>query len=224
MPTESEQTCIVAIDGPAGSGKSTLARLLASKLGYQHVDTGAMYRAVAYQALCNQVLLSDENELSRLAETTEILFQIMEGVQRVLINGVDRSSEIRIPEVTAIVSEVSAIHGVRIALVQMQRRFAVENNIVMEGRDIGSVVFPNAMYKFFLTASPEERGKRRYIELKDKGVEIELNQVVKDIKTRDQLDSERDFAPLIKSEGAIEIDTTNLSIDEVLNKMLHWIV
>jgi cytidylate kinase len=162
--------------------------------------------------------------LTRLAESTDISFRTVAGVQRIWVNGVDRSTEIRSPEVTAIVSEVSAVRGVRTAMVRIQREIAGRQRIVMEGRDIGSYVFPNATYKFFLTASPEERGKRRYLELREKGVQIELDRVVLDLERRDRLDSERDLAPLVKSEGAVEIDTTDLTIDQVLDKMVRLIV
>lgn len=218
-----ERQRIVTIDGPAGSGKTTLAKMLSQELGYIHVDTGAMYRSVAYKALDEGVSPEEEKRLTELAESIRISFRPYPGGQRVFIDGTDRTKEIRLPEVEKIVSAVSAVPGVRAALVRIQRKMGEQGGVVMEGRDIGSHVFPNAAHKFFLTASLEARAGRRHAEFQRTGVPSALDSVIREIRMRDSLDSERESAPLVKPEGAVEIDTTDLSIDDVFKRMLHFI-
>ncbi len=214
----------IALDGPAGSGKSTVARTVAVKLGYQYIDTGAMYRAITLKALKNQIPIDDESRLTELAANTVIRFKyIGTGDQpqlRVIMDGVDVSEEIRSLEVTNNVSAVSAVAGVRKALVKLQRGMAEEGGVVMDGRDIGTVVLPNAELKIFLTASVEERSKRRWLELKTKGVEVPLEELEQQIRKRDEFDSNRAVDPLRQAEDAILLDTTHLSIDEVTDRIV----
>jgi cytidylate kinase len=199
---------IIAIDGPAGAGKSTLARRIAAKLGYVYVDSGAMYRAVALWALRANVALSDMHRLEQLANAAHIEFA--PGGVSVLLNDEDVSSAIRTPEVSQAASEVSLVPAVRRALVQKQREIGEQVSIVMEGRDIGTVVFPDATVKIFLDAIPEERATRRANE-----VALPAEIVERQIRERDQRDRKRAESPLVQAPDAIYVDTTGLSIDEV---------
>lgn len=215
---------VIAIDGPAGAGKSTVARILSSKLGYKYLDTGAMYRALTYLALKNNIDVNDIGKLTNLANETDIDF--IESSDRedncILVNNEDVTDEIRTFCVNKYVSEVAKVRGVREAMVRMQRDIAREGKIVMDGRDIGSRVLPTADFKFYITASLEERTKRRYAEIKD-NEEITLEGVKKDIINRDQTDKNRKQSPLVKTEDAILIDTTDLSIEEVVDTLLNII-
>lgn len=215
----------IALDGPAGSGKSTIARAVALKFGYQYIDTGAMYRAITLKALKNKIPVDDESRLTELAANTTINFKyIGTGDQpqlRVIMDGVDVSEAIRSLEVTDNVSAVSAVAGVREALVKLQRSMAEEGGVVMDGRDIGTVVLPNAELKIFLTASVAERSKRRWLELKAKGVEVPLEELEQQIRKRDQFDSNRAVDPLRQAEDAILLDTTDLSISEVTDRIVE---
>lgn len=212
----------IAIDGPAGAGKSSVAKNLAEKLKFIYVDTGAMYRALAYKALKNKIRVTDQLKLIELARTTSINFLLdINNVQRVICDGEDVTEAIRRPEVSEIVSIVAAIPEVRVNLVEKQRALANSNNIIMDGRDIGTIVLPQADYKFFLVASLEERARRRLEEFKNKGYEINLTGVLQDITKRDKLDSERETAPLKPAEDALIIDTSDLNISQVVNLILE---
>ena len=211
---------IIAIDGPAGSGKSTVAKQLANRLGYLYIDTGAMYRAVAWKSLQERIFLSEPDTITALAERMVIHFERTDG-QRIIVDDTDVTEAIRTPEVTQLSSPVSAIPGVRVRLVEMQRQMGREGGVVMEGRDIGTVVFPEAEVKVFLTASSEERARRRAVELAVKGVKTDISLVAKDMKERDTRDSTREHAPLKQAPDAIHIDTDGMSIEEVIQAVLR---
>lgn len=212
---------IIAIDGPSGVGKSTLCTLLARELGYLKLDTGAMYRTIALAAVRNRVPTDDAQALQQLCAETTIDFARGEDGERVLMNGEDVTSQIRTPEISLLTAEVAACLEVREAMVARQRVLGRDGGVVLEGRDIGTVVFPGAEVKFFLSASAEERGRRRYLELRAKGLEVDLPQTIIEVETRDAADSCRTVSPLRRADDAIEIDTSALSIDEVLQKMLQ---
>jgi cytidylate kinase len=213
------QKLIVAIDGPAGSGKSTSAMLVAQKLGYLYIDTGAMYRAITFLAIKNN--LTDENEISTLAEKTDLKLDFVNGKTKVFVDGLEITDEIRLPEVNDRVSEISKIEKVRKILVRKQREMGHgDRGVVMEGRDIGTVVFPDADVKFFMTASIEERAKRRMKEYAQKNINISLEEVKKNLMNRDKIDSGRKVSPLTIADGAIEVNTSDVSIDEQVNLIL----
>ena len=211
---------VIAIDGPGGAGKSTIARLLAEELGYLHLDTGAMYRAVTLAALNQNINFKDEEALTETAEEIEIDFN-EDG--DIFLNGENVSSEIRTQAVNENVSKTAAVKGVRETLVKKQKKLAEEHKVVMDGRDITTVVLPDAEHKFYLTASLEERARRRYEEMKGKGMQVSLENIKENIKNRDKLDSEREHSPLKKAEDAVEIDSTELSIEEVVEKIKSFI-
>lgn len=215
----------IALDGPAGSGKSTIARAVALKFNYIYIDTGAMYRAITLKAIQHKISTENKVALTQLAQKTLIRFRYNEtnGLSelRVIMDGVDVSEVIRSLEVTNNVSAVSAVAGVREALVGLQRIMAQEGGVVMDGRDIGTVVLPDAELKIFLTASVKERSKRRWMELKAKGVEVDLEELEEQIRKRDQLDSNREVDPLRQANDAILIDTTLLSITEVTDQIVE---
>jgi cytidylate kinase len=210
---------VIAIDGPSGAGKSTIAGMLANRLGYLQIDTGAMYRAVAYLMKSASVDLSDSNAVERFCSDIDIRFAIQDGIKRVLANGQDVTGLIRTPEISSLTSTVSALKPVREALLVSQREMGRIGGVVLEGRDIGTVVFPDADLKFFLFASPEERGRRRYEELSAKGEAVTLQETVDAVVRRDEQDSQRDIAPLRQAEDAISVDSTGLDIDAVLDLM-----
>ncbi|MBN2909702.1 (d)CMP kinase [Polycladomyces sp. WAk] len=207
----------VAIDGPAGAGKSTVARQVADRLGLTYVDTGAMYRAVTWKALREQVNPSDEVAVTRLAQQTQIDIHPTD----IWVDGVRVTEEIRSPEVTAQVSAVARIPGVREALVEKQRAIAQKTGVVMDGRDIGTYVLPDADVKVFLTASIEERARRRYLEMMRRGFSANLEELKEAIRRRDEADTTREHAPLRKADDAVEIDTTSRSIDDVVERILE---
>lgn len=211
----------IAIDGPAGAGKSTISKLLASQLGYIHIDTGAMYRAVGLKVLKNNVSPHDSRKIVEILNSTDIQIKLVDGRQLVFLDGEDVTEKIRQPEVSMYASDVSKIREVRERLVKMQQELAKQKGVIMDGRDIGTHVLPNAELKIFLTATAEERAKRRFLELKQKGYEVDYYQLLDEIKKRDQNDMTREFAPLRVAEDAIVIDSTSLSIEEVLQKVLE---
>jgi cytidylate kinase len=215
---------IIAIDGPAGSGKSTSAKLIAQKLGYLYIDTGAMYRAITFLTLKNGISLENIPEIVELAEKTDIQLEYINGKTIVKVSGNDITDEIRTKEVNSKVSEISKIEGVRTALVAKQREMKNLNyGIVMEGRDIGTVVFPNADVKIFLTATIEQRAKRRAKEFEERGVKVSLDEIKNNIVHRDSIDTTRSVSPLKKALGCVEIDTSKVTIDEQVNLILNEI-
>ena len=213
---------VIAVDGPAGAGKSTAARHLAQMLGYLYLDTGAMYRALAYKALKEGVDLRDGDALCGLLESTEIdLLAAPEGGVQVILDGVDVTGVVRTPEVNASVSLVAGFESVRREMVARQRRLAAQSNVVMDGRDIGTVVLPRADVKFFLTASLAARAERRHRELERLGYPSSAGRIKEEIAHRDALDSNRAVAPLARAEDAVLIDTTDMEVEEVVAAMLE---
>jgi len=210
---------IVAIDGPAGAGKSTIARLLAQRLGYTYIDTGAMYRAVALCSERQGISWDDPDGLERLTLSLDLEFEPDGERSRLLVNGEDVSEAIRTPQISRGASEVSRWPGVRCALVEQQQRMSAEQSVVMEGRDIGTVVFPQAQVKIFLTATPEERSRRRTAELSERGEEADPEQVLQEVLDRDRRDCEREHSPLRQAEDAMEVVTDGMSIDEVVEHL-----
>lgn len=217
----SQRELIIAIDGPSGAGKSTLSKLLAQHLGYVNIDTGAMYRAVALAASRRGIDLADEASLGRLAQQVQIGFRRGPEGEQVLLDGEDVSSAIRTPEISLLTSRVAACAAVRQAMVDLQRRMGQQGGVVLEGRDIGSVVFPGAEVKIFLSASARERGRRRHAELRAKGLQVDLEQTIAEVEARDAADSGREHAPLVQPADAVVIDATALGIEEVLGQMLE---
>lgn len=211
---------IVAIDGPAGSGKSTVTHLLARKLGYVHIDTGALYRSIALKAKEAGISYDDPKALGELAENSRLEFQwLNDDRNHVFLDGRNVSALIRTPDISMAASKISAYPEVREALLGLQRGMGAHGGVVLEGRDIGTVVFPNAHAKFYLTASVESRARRRAVELEEKGVYLDFEEVKKQVVERDRGDMERKVAPLKKAADAIEVDTTNMSVDEVVNHL-----
>ncbi len=211
----------MAIDGPAGAGKSTLARRIAGKLGFLYINTGAMYRAVALWALRLNVATSDMHRLEQLAEAAQI--ELTTNDDRVILNGEDVSEAIREQQVSEAASQVSAIPGVRRALLAVQRRMAETSSVVMEGRDIGSVVFPQAQVKIFLDADPQERARRRALEMANDGQQAPIESVVGEIERRDERDRQRKEAPLVQAPDAQLVDTTGLTLEEVEEIILRLV-
>ncbi len=204
----------VAIDGPAGAGKSTVARAAAQKLGYIYVDTGALYRAVGVYCLRNSIVTTDVDGVGAILKDITVELKFIDGVQHVFLNGDDVSTEIRLPEASMAASNVSAIPSVRAFLFDLQRDIAAKNNCLMDGRDIGTVVLPNAQVKIFLTADPEERAMRRYKELIEKGSNVTFEEVLEDLKVRDYNDSHREIAPLKPAEDSVIVNTTGMTLEE----------
>ena len=210
---------IVAIDGPSGVGKSTLSKLLSLDLGYINLDTGAMYRAVALASLRQGIDAKDHAALKQLCEKIVIEFERGEKDERVLLNGEDVSAQIRTPEISLLTASVAACPDVRQAMVERQRVLGADGGVVLEGRDIGTIVFPNADVKFFLKASSEVRGQRRFLELQTKGVDVDLARTISEVQARDVADTSRKNSPLRQADDAIVIDTTDLNITQVLERM-----
>ncbi|WP_039767744.1 MULTISPECIES: (d)CMP kinase [unclassified Caldicellulosiruptor] len=211
----------IAIDGPAGAGKSTISKLLAKKLGYIHIDTGAMYRAIGLKVLNSNIKSNEIEKILEVLNNTDIQIKIIGGNQLVFLDGEDVTEKIRQPTVSMYASDVSKIKEVREKLVKIQQDLAKQKGVIMDGRDIGTHVLPDAELKIFLTATAEERAKRRFLELKEKGYEVDYYQLLDEIKQRDLNDMTRELAPLRVAENAIVIDSTNLTIEEVLQKVLE---
>ena len=210
----------VAIDGPAGAGKSTVAKAAAKELGYIYVDTGALYRTVALNAVRNGVA-DDDEKIVQMLDKTVVELKHIDGVQAVFLNGEDVSSLIRTPEISMGASKVSAIPKVREFLLDLQRDIAKKNNVIMDGRDIATVVLPNADVKIFLFASPECRAQRRYKELIEKGEDVKFEDVLADVNQRDYQDSHREIAPLRPSEESVMCDTSELNLEESIQAVVN---
>ena len=211
---------VVAIDGPAGAGKSTVAQLAAKELGYTYIDTGAMYRAVAWKTLQMSQPVTDEL-IVEVVKNIQVLLEYKAGKTAVYVDGQDVSGEIRTPEVTAIVSQVAALGPVRTKMVELQREMATKGGVLMDGRDIATNVLPNADVKIFLTASIETRAIRRFKEMESKGYKVDLAELQKDIAARDKADSEREISPLVQAEDAELLDTSSMNIEEVVEAILQ---
>lgn len=215
-----KNTIAIAIDGPAAAGKSTVAKIVAEKLSYTYIDTGAMYRAFTLEALNKDINMNKEAALKDLLEVTKIELKQSKNHQLVILNGEDVTLEIRSENVTNSVSHIAKLQPIREIMVNRQQALAKEQSVVMDGRDIGTHVLPDAEMKFFLVASVEERAKRRYEENIKKGFPADLQQLKKEIEERDKIDSMRKVAPLVRAYDAIEIDTTSLSINDVVSFIL----
>lgn len=210
----------IAIDGPAGAGKSTIAKIVAEALQFTYIDTGAMYRAVTYKTLNENIQLYDATAIENMLNKTSIMLQPSEQGQLVFIDGEDVSQEIRSNEVTSNVSEVAAHANIREILVAMQQKLAANGGVVMDGRDIATHVLKDAELKIFMSATVEERARRRYLDNERRGIESTIESLQKEIALRDKLDSEREASPLIQAEDALFLDTTNLTIDEAAQEIL----
>lgn len=213
----------IALDGPAGAGKSTVAKGAAKELGFIYVDTGALYRTVGLKFLREGYNTDLNCDIESVLKTIEVDIKFIDGTQHVFLNGEDVSDAIRTPEASMMASAVSAKPPVRAFLLEMQRKLARENNVLMDGRDIGTVVLPNATLKFFVTASVEERATRRYKELIAKGMDVNYDDIYKDIETRDYNDSHREIAPLKPAEDSIIFDTTGNTLEESIEKLITMI-
>jgi cytidylate kinase len=227
MQTKASKNIAIAIDGPAGAGKSTTAKLVAVSLGYLHIDTGAMYRAIALKVLRHNIPLDDVEKISSLAQNTEIRLVPSNTGPEVLLDGESVTSFIRIPEVSQAASKVSAIAGVRTVMVREQQRLAQHGGVVLEGRDIGTVVLPHAELKIFMVADIHERAKRRMAELAQTGIPSREEDVLHDLELRDQQDSTRSVSPLRKADDAVEVDTSHLTIEQqvqfIVDRAIHVI-
>ena len=213
----------VAIDGPAGAGKSTIARAAAKELGFIYVDTGALYRAVGVYCLRKEITTTDADGVGAVLNEINVELKFIDGVQHVYLNGDDVSTEIRLPEASMAASNVSAIPSVRAFLFDLQRDIAAKNNCIMDGRDIGTVVLPNAKVKIFLTADPEERAMRRFKELEEKGSTVTYQEVLDDLKVRDYNDSHREIAPLKPAEDSVVINTTGNTLEQSIDLIVRTI-
>ncbi len=215
---------VIVIDGPAGAGKSTVSRLLAERLNYLYLDTGALYRALAYKALREKISIRNEDALSQLCGSTDVAMKIIGGQLAVFVDGEDVAEKIRSQQVGQAASQISAFEVVRGKLLLLQRQLGENGNIVAEGRDMGSVVFPGADFKFYLDADLEERAQRRHRELLAKNAEIPIDTVNREIQARDHQDSQRKIAPLKKTKDAVTIDSTNMTPPQVVEEMLKYIL
>ncbi|OCS87804.1 (d)CMP kinase [Caryophanon tenue] len=216
-----KKTIQIAIDGPAGAGKSTIAKIVAEKLGFTYIDTGAMYRAITYKALQQGVSLADEAALSELLRQSTITLKPSERGQLVFLDGQDVSEVIRTNDVTASVSEVAAHADIREQMVAAQQQLAEAGGVVMDGRDIASHVLPQAELKVFMSATVEERARRRFVDNEKRGIPATIESLIEDIARRDKLDSEREVSPLVQADDAIYLDTTSLTIDEAAEEILR---
>jgi len=212
---------IIAIDGPAGAGKSTVAKIIARRLGFLYIDTGAMYRALTLKAIEEKISVNDTASLIKMAHSAAIdLVNNQDGSLTIFLDGKDVSALIRQPRITKLVSDIAKIKGVREVMLGLQRKLGKQKNSVLDGRDIGTVVFPDADRKFYIDADFSERSKRRFKELKEAGESVTQQDIEDDVRNRDNIDSTRECAPLKRAHDAIYIDTTNLTIEEVVNKIL----
>ncbi|MCX2801834.1 (d)CMP kinase [Microbulbifer thermotolerans] len=224
MSEADNQPPVITIDGPSGSGKGTIAKLLAEKLKFSLLDSGALYRLTALVALSRDIDLADEAALTKVASGLDIRFEPRDGEVAVLLEGRDVSRDIRMERVSMAASKVAAMPGVRAALLQRQRDFLKPPGLVADGRDMGTTVFPDAPVKVFLTASAEERARRRYEQLREKGVSVSLRDLLEDIRARDARDMNRAASPLVAAEDAVELDSTGVTIDGVLEKVLQLVL
>ncbi len=215
------KTINIAIDGPGGAGKSSISRTIADELGFIHVDTGAMYRAIGLYAVRHDCL--SEEAITQEIKNIQVELKFISGMQRVLLCGEDVTDFIRSPEVTMAASRVSAVGAVRAHLLDLQKKIAAENNVIMDGRDIGAVILPHADLKIYLTASDEERASRRYLELREKPDCPTYEQILEDIRQRDYNDMHREIAPLQRAEDAVLVDTTNMGFNEVVEHISDMI-
>ena len=213
----------IAIDGPAGAGKSTIAKAVAKRLGIIYLDTGAMYRSVAYYVLKHGVSVSDEKEVQRLLDGLEMDIRYEDGAQQIYVCGENVTPYLREPHMSKAASDVSALPAVRYKMVELQREFAASHDVVLDGRDIGTFVLPEANCKFYMTASPEERAERRHKELAEKGSACTLQEVLDDINKRDYNDSHRAVAPLMQADDAVYIDTTDMTPEEVTELVVRTV-
>lgn len=209
----------IAIDGPAGAGKSTIAKRLAKELSFVYVDTGAMYRSIGLYMIKNGIDIHDKDAVEKASEKADVSLKYIDGTQHVILNGEDVSDQIRTEEVSKAASVVSAYPQVRKNLTALQKKLAESENVVMDGRDIGTCVLPNADLKIYLTASAEVRGKRRFKELTAKGEKADLTEIVEDIKKRDEADMTREISPLRKADDAVEVDSSDMTIDDVVARI-----
>ncbi|WP_304083650.1 (d)CMP kinase [Peptostreptococcus stomatis] len=206
------ENLVIAIDGPAGAGKSTISKLIAKNLGINYIDTGAMYRAITYKCIKEDIDVNDIQRVVDLCSRTDVDFVD----NYIYLDGQRLNEEIRTLQVSSRVSDVAKIPQVREFLLEKQREIGKRSDVILDGRDVGTHIFPDAKYKFFLNASAQERGRRRYQELIDKGQSVVLEEIIEDIKKRDYIDSTRELAPLVKADDAIEVDTTSMTIDQVV--------
>ena len=213
----------IAIDGPAGAGKSTIAKIVAERLSFIYIDTGAMYRAIAIYFIDNEVNLDDDEEIINACSNIDISIKYEGGVQQVILNGENVTSRLRDEEVGRMASICSVFAPVREKLVKLQQSLAAKEDVVMDGRDIGTVVLPNANVKVYLTASSKARAKRRYLELTQKGISCNIEEIEEEIIERDKRDMERKISPLRKAEDAVLVDSSNLSIEEVVEAITDLI-
>ncbi len=214
---------VIALDGPSGSGKSTVAKFLSDKLNILYLDTGAMYRATALKALNLGIDTFDEEGVKTFINDINLEIKYIDKSQHTFLDGEDVSQKIREPHMSMAASNISSLKTVRLKMVEMQRKIASDISCVLDGRDIGSYVLPDADYKFFITASPEVRAKRRFDELKAKNFDVNYDEILKDIEKRDYNDIHRDFSPLVQAKDAVYIDTSDMNIEEVTNKILSFI-
>lgn len=210
----------IALDGPSGSGKSTVAKIISSKLDILYLDTGAMYRACALEAILQNADCLDEEKVAKFINDIDLKIEYENGAQKTILRGKDVSKDIRKNEVSLMASNISSLPCVRLKMVEMQREVAKQNDCVLDGRDIGTYVLPDANFKFFVTAKPEVRAQRRYKELLEKGQTVDYNTLLQEINQRDYNDSHRAFAPLKQADDAILIDTSDMTIEEVVNTIL----
>ena len=214
---------VIALDGPSGSGKSTIAKILSNRLNILYLDTGAMYRATALKAIKMNIDTFDEKGVETFINDINLEIKYIDGTQHTFLDGEDVSQKIREPHVSMAASNISSLKNVRLKMVDMQRKIAGNMSCVLDGRDIGSYVLPNADFKFYISATSKVRATRRQLELKAKGFDVDFDELLKEIEQRDYNDMNRDFAPLKQAEDAIYVDTSDMTIDEVINTVMEYI-